>query len=255
MSANQPQSLFPNSEGVVSLEAQISCVKREIALRVNVYPKWVESGKMKQAQADKELEGMRGVLLTLEAAQRETKRRLNPDVPSDDWRIVEVRDYLRRNAEQGVQCPSCKQNVQIQTYSFTRSCARNLIAIYRYEKQSGEEWIDVPAVLKPQGLARGNDSAMLAWWDLVESRDGLAARTGIYRLTDQGRAFVEGKIRIRKFVRRYNAKSLKCNDETTITISDALGEAFDFSAFLSQRSTGEGINLADETEEVASAKG
>lgn len=50
---------------VVSVDDQIACVKREIALRKNVYPGFVQKGRMKQAEADKELERMTAVLYTL----------------------------------------------------------------------------------------------------------------------------------------------------------------------------------------------
>lgn len=50
----------------VSLQEQIACVKREIAMRARVYPRWVESGKLKQAAADKEIAHMTAVLRTLE---------------------------------------------------------------------------------------------------------------------------------------------------------------------------------------------
>lgn len=49
----------------VSLADQIACVKREIAMRERAYPRWVESERMTQAQADRELLSMRAVLETL----------------------------------------------------------------------------------------------------------------------------------------------------------------------------------------------
>ena len=49
----------------VSITEQMSCVEREIALRRNVYPKWVKSGKMKQQAADYQLQAMCAVLKTL----------------------------------------------------------------------------------------------------------------------------------------------------------------------------------------------
>jgi hypothetical protein len=48
-----------------SLADQVACVKREIALRVNTYPKWVRDGRMKQEIADREIAKMRDVLQTL----------------------------------------------------------------------------------------------------------------------------------------------------------------------------------------------
>lgn len=50
----------------VSLELQIKCVRREIALRERVYKRNVELRKMSQPTADRELDAMRAVLETLE---------------------------------------------------------------------------------------------------------------------------------------------------------------------------------------------
>lgn len=52
-----------------SLDRQIACVKREIAMRASVYPKFVERKKMSQAKADEELATMRDVLSTLTEVQ------------------------------------------------------------------------------------------------------------------------------------------------------------------------------------------
>jgi hypothetical protein len=49
-----------------TLAMQISCVKREIALRKNVYPKWVASGRMKLDMAEREIDCMTAVLRSLE---------------------------------------------------------------------------------------------------------------------------------------------------------------------------------------------
>lgn len=49
----------------LSLDAQISCVRRELAMRQRAYPKWVDGGRMKQPEADKELAVMQAVHDTL----------------------------------------------------------------------------------------------------------------------------------------------------------------------------------------------
>ena len=49
----------------VALADQIRCVGRELGLRRNVYPKWVASGRMNQADADREIAAMEAVLATL----------------------------------------------------------------------------------------------------------------------------------------------------------------------------------------------
>jgi hypothetical protein len=52
----------------ITLEQQIASVKREIAMRERVYPRWVESGRLVQVRADHEIAAMKAVLETLQAA-------------------------------------------------------------------------------------------------------------------------------------------------------------------------------------------
>jgi hypothetical protein len=47
--------------------AQIKCIKREIAMRRRLYPRWVMAEKMSATEADAELRTMEAVLQTLEA--------------------------------------------------------------------------------------------------------------------------------------------------------------------------------------------
>lgn len=49
---------------------QIACVRREIAMRERVYPRWVQDRRMAQATADREIACMRAVLATLEAIEK-----------------------------------------------------------------------------------------------------------------------------------------------------------------------------------------
>ena len=49
----------------VTLDDQISCVRRELAMRQHVYARQVSSGKMSQQESDREMAKMEGVLETL----------------------------------------------------------------------------------------------------------------------------------------------------------------------------------------------
>lgn len=49
-----------------SLDEQLECIKREIGMRERVYPRWVQSAKMSQAKADREIACMRSVWITLD---------------------------------------------------------------------------------------------------------------------------------------------------------------------------------------------
>lgn len=54
----------------VSLDEQIKCVKREIALRYAVYKRRVSRKSMSQDEMDREIESMTAVLSTLEALKQ-----------------------------------------------------------------------------------------------------------------------------------------------------------------------------------------
>lgn len=49
----------------ITLDQQIASVRRELAMRHRVYPKWVAAGRMKQDAADHELAAMQAVHDTL----------------------------------------------------------------------------------------------------------------------------------------------------------------------------------------------
>ena len=53
-----------------TIDEQIDCVKREIGMRERVYPKWVQTRRLSQEQADRELGRMRAVLNTLQNLKR-----------------------------------------------------------------------------------------------------------------------------------------------------------------------------------------
>jgi hypothetical protein len=65
----------------IPIAAQIKCVQREIGLRVGVYPRLIETGKLTKAEAEYELAAMRAVLETLKA--HDERPRLFPDSPLD----------------------------------------------------------------------------------------------------------------------------------------------------------------------------
>jgi transcriptional regulator with XRE-family HTH domain len=70
----EPAAAPPQMEGQpqpngATLAEQIACIKREIAMRRNVYPKWVHSGRMRHDVATREMNAIEAVLRTLEACQ------------------------------------------------------------------------------------------------------------------------------------------------------------------------------------------
>lgn len=50
----------------MSIEEQLAAVRREVAMRERVYPRWVEAGRMTAEKADHEIEAMKNVAATLQ---------------------------------------------------------------------------------------------------------------------------------------------------------------------------------------------
>ncbi|MCA1623362.1 MAG: hypothetical protein LC768_13130 [Acidobacteria bacterium] len=56
----------------ITIDEQIAEVKREIAMRRKVYPKWIEAGSMQKSKADFQVLAMEAVLILLQAIAKET---------------------------------------------------------------------------------------------------------------------------------------------------------------------------------------
>lgn len=67
----------------ISLEDQITCVRREIGMRESVYPRWVAAGRMGEVKAQRQLDAMKAVLETLEGL-RQSESRLDTHEKEDE---------------------------------------------------------------------------------------------------------------------------------------------------------------------------
>lgn len=56
----------------ITIDEQINEVKREIAMRQKVYPKWVESGSLPKPKADFQILAMEAVLVSLQDLAKKT---------------------------------------------------------------------------------------------------------------------------------------------------------------------------------------
>jgi len=50
----------------MTIDEQVAAARRELAMRRNVYRKWVSTGRMMQATADHEIAAMEAIVETLE---------------------------------------------------------------------------------------------------------------------------------------------------------------------------------------------
>jgi hypothetical protein len=156
-----------------------------------------------------------------------------PGEPKGYWTLDQVREYCRAKANKGFDCPVCKQRAKVYKRKLNATMARVLILIYK-GKGVGD-WFHMPTFIKESRLTPSvyGDTTKLVYWRLLEAKKGDGQSdgnpsTGMYRLTEQGARFVRDEVEVRKYVRIYNERRIKCEDETTISIRDALTSKFNY---------------------------
>lgn len=153
--------------------------------------------------------------------------------PQKFYTLEEAKQFLRENWEKGAPCPCCTQYVKQYKRKLNSGMAYVLIAIYNIDKTlEDDHYFEMAKVLVSKGIGGINlEYAKLAYWGLTEAQPGnddpTKRTSGMWRITDRGRRFVEGKIAIPKHVKTFNSKFYGYSDET-ITIREALGEKFDY---------------------------
>lgn len=154
------------------------------------------------------------------------QRTPNPEQPSDFQTLGQAKTWLRQRIHDGEKCPCCGQMAKIYRRRIHHTIARSLIQVYTLGKKRGAHgWVHVPTAIGPAcevGKAR--------YWSLIEEaaekrKDG--GRAGWWRLTDNGKAFVEGRVKIRTHALIYDSRCLGMEGEY-VSIQDALGSKFSY---------------------------
>lgn len=70
----------------IMIEDMVECAERELKMRQRVYPRWVQSAKMKQADADEQLAHMAAIAAYLKAERDEWK----PWIHSPPFDVIEM---------------------------------------------------------------------------------------------------------------------------------------------------------------------
>lgn len=144
--------------------------------------------------------------------------------------IKEAKEHIAKNALEGVECPCCKQFFKVYKRTINGTMAKTLIRIYNKAKQVGfSTWLHIRRDIN-NGREPAGDYAKLRYWGLIEERDG---HSGYWRVTPNGRRFVERDISVPKYALVLSRKCLKLDDTEKITITDALGKKFDLKELLS----------------------
>ena len=146
--------------------------------------------------------------------------------------LAEARKWLADRVTAGARCPCCNQYAKVYRRQINSGMARSLIAMYLHGPQG--QWVHLPT----QVGARSREEGKLRYWGLVEEQvevqrdDG--GRVGYWRLTASGTRWVTGQSTVPKFCTVYN-NTVLATYGAQITISDALGDRFNYSELMNPR--------------------
>ena len=151
--------------------------------------------------------------------------------------LESARDELRGKLEQGSTCPCCGQFAKLYRRKIHASMAMSLIALYRLSTD-GREWIDIldvaDMVHQLKTVNATADFAKLAYWGMIEAKtnDDESRRTsGMWRITDNGRRYVERRSGALRYALVYNGE-LQGFDGGLAGIDEALGSRFNYSELM-----------------------
>lgn len=143
--------------------------------------------------------------------------------------LQEAKQFLRDNWLKGTHCPCCNQFVKRYQRKLNSGMAVSLIRLY---KENGQDWMHaLHTLVRLNPKATIMEYSKLKYWGFLEEKPGdvdpSKKSSGIWRITDEGVAFIKDFAPAPKYIYLYNNKFLGFSDEI-INIKDALGSNFDY---------------------------
>lgn len=150
--------------------------------------------------------------------------------------LNEARDWLKSKMRDGTHCPCCRQKVKIYKRKLNSAMAVCLIELYKNCHNCTDFAHIRDLILSSKTFAinmNGGNFATLAYWDVIAEKPKEQNRTnsrtsGFWSITELGRAFVERKTKIPKYVYTYNMGLVSMEYNDKIGINEALGDKFNY---------------------------
>ena len=142
--------------------------------------------------------------------------------------IKEAKQYLRENFNKGCSCPTCGQFVRLYKRKLGSPQTKALILLYHKNNDNNNDWVHVRDITRDLNVT--SDFSKNIYWNLIEEKplSGEDKKTsGFWRITNKGRAFVEGKLKVKSHVLIYNAKVVGFSEDYT-NVVQSLGKKFSY---------------------------
>ena len=143
--------------------------------------------------------------------------------PDEKFTLPELQQWAQDNEW----CPCCERRFRPYRRSVSKEMAGALVYFYRRTVRNSDDWVSVRDLPRPN---RTHETAQLRWWNLIEEQrivrpDG--GHAGMWRLTRDGVAFVEGNLTIHKYAMVFRKGEVQYLRGPQVTLSDCLKEPFD----------------------------
>ena len=146
--------------------------------------------------------------------------------------LSEAIEYINENVTgKGVRCPACEKRCKIDKRGFTSKMLRSLMLLREYDEQNPGEWCHTN-YLEERGANRSGDVSSIRHWEMIEkkpgNKEGMNPRRGLWRITQKGYDFLDGKIRIPKAWLGFKGQCYGLDESKLISVNIAWGVKFDY---------------------------
>lgn len=140
---------------------------------------------------------------------------------------LNIEPNFREKMEAGWEgdCPCCGRFSKIYERPLHSGMARQLISLYRKSKPG--QFLHIKHFCD---VGTGTDIPFTRFWGLVEAEANTEKKkktSGIWRLTEKGRLYVEGSYKIIKYCHVFDNRVVKFSGDL-VDIKSALSNAFDY---------------------------
>lgn len=147
--------------------------------------------------------------------------------------FAQIDEKIKATCESGVYCPMCGQYAKKYRRKFNSAIARFLIKLYRFQTVYDRYY--TTRELYPRDNKASTEGVLARHWGLLEVREVQnmgGAPAGTFKLTDQGRRFVNRLAYVNSHAWIYNGECLGL-DGDLLGIEQALGNKFKYDELLS----------------------
>lgn len=169
-----------------------------------------------------------------------TRRRSWPQRLDQSITLEQAKSVFRGQIEgEGAKCPCCGRFGKIYRRTLNKVMAASLVWLYQ---QQGDEdnWVHLPTVA-PRWVTKTYQIASLRWWGLVERKDvgqdEDAYSSGLWRVTEHGKYFIQEQIAVPKVAWTYDA-DLQRLDGPLVYIWQCFKDRFSYDEVKSARFDG-----------------